>query len=297
MSPEAEQRPELLRHPFRLLRVGNRLVDDALELGRRLLLGRTLEDSRVRLQDLGESPERDALAVGQAPALAPVDQLWLRLDGGEELVDEPALPDPGHPDERHELGRALLAYPGEGVDEQIELSLPPDQRGARLIADVFPKAGTGLDRLPDGYRLRLASGLGRRALAVLDHAGCRVVRRFADEDAVHRRLGLQPRGGVDHVTGDEPALRPHARLERDERLAGVDGDAHLQLALVADPVADRERRTDGALRIVLVCDGRAEDRHDGVADELLDRAAAALELGAQPLVIRPQDRFDVLGVE
>ena len=47
--------------------------------------------------------------------------------------------------------------------------------------------------------------------------------------------------------------------------------------LVARPVADRERRADGALRVVLVHDRRAEDGHDRIADELLDGAAVVLE--------------------
>ncbi len=65
----------------------------------------------------------------------------------------------------------------------------------------------------------------------------------------------------------------------------------------AMPVADRKRRADGALGIVLVRDGRAEHRHHRVADELLDGAAALLELRSQPLVVRPQDRLDVLRIE
>ena len=47
------------------------------------------------------------------------------------------------------------------------------------------------------------------------------------------------------------------------------------------PVADRERGADGPLRVVLVREGRSEQRHHGVADELLDGAAEAFELGPQ----------------
>ena len=43
--------------------------------------------------------------------------------------------------------------------------------------------------------------------------------------------------------------------------------------------------------------GAPKSAIDRVADELLDRAAEALELGAQPLVVRPEHRLDVLGVE
>src|SRR5204863_9173847 len=42
---------------------------------------------------------------------------------------------------------------------------------------------------------------------------------------------------------------------------------------------------------------RAEERHHGVADELLDRAAEALELVAQTLPVRREQPAHVLGVE
>ena len=44
-------------------------------------------------------------------------------------------------------------------------------------------------------------------------------------------------------------------------------------------------------------DRRAEERHHRVADELLHRAAATLELVTQPLVVRRQHRLHVLGIE
>ena len=59
---------------------------------------------------------------------------------------------------------------------------------------------------------------------------------------------------------------------------------------------DRERSADGALGVVLVRGRRAEERHDRVADELLDGAAVALELGADALVVGAQDRLDVLRI-
>ena len=89
-----------------------------------------------------------------------------------------------------------------------------------------------------------------------------------------------------------------ARVERDQRLAGVDGDPHLErVVLLAGPVADRERRADGALGVVLMRDRRAEERHHRVADELLDRTAEALELGPETGVVGRKERADVLGVE
>ncbi len=61
-------------------------------------------------------------------------------------------------------------------------------------------------------------------------------------------------------------------------------------------VADRERSADCALGVVLVRRRRAEERHDRVADELLDGAAVALELRADALVVGAQDRLDVLRI-
>ena len=42
---------------------------------------------------------------------------------------------------------------------------------------------------------------------------------------------------------------------------------------------------------------RAEERHDGVADELLDGAAEPLQLGLHPGVVGREHPADVLGVE
>jgi len=53
----------------------------------------------------------------------------------------------------------------------------------------------------------------------------------------------------------------------------ADGDAHLE-ALLEGGGADCKRCPDGALGVVLVRDGGAEERHHRVANELLDRAAA-----------------------
>jgi hypothetical protein len=134
-------------------------------------------------------------------------------------------------------------------------------------------------------------------LAVLDRLRSRAVRRLADEDPVDRGGGLQPRRRVDDIAGRHPLACLRPRVEVDERLARVHGDAHFELALLGDPVADRQRGADCPLGIVLACNRSTEQRHHRVADELLDRPAPALELVAQPLVVRPEDAGHVLGVE
>ena len=124
------------------------------------------------------------------------------------------------------------------------------------------------------------------------------MRRLPHQDAIDRCRGLQSSGRVHHVPGRHSLALVGSCSERDERLSGIDGDAHLEVRLLLDhPVTDRQRSPDGALGIVLVRDRRAEQRHDGVADELLDRPAVVFELGAEPRVERRQERADILGIE
>ncbi len=70
-----------------------------------------------------------------------------------------------------------------------------------------------------------------------------------------------------------------AALSSRDRVAGGDGGAH------------------GPLRVVLVGERGAEERDDRVADELLDGAAEALELGLDTAVVRREQASDVFGVE
>src|SRR6185436_7601475 len=65
----------------------------------------------------------------------------------------------------------------------------------------------------------------------------------------------------------------------------------------ANPVPDRKRGADGALGVVLVRNGCTEERHHGVADELLHCAAVALQLLAQPGVVGRKRCTDILRVE
>ena len=116
-------------------------------------------------------------------------------------------------------------------------------------------------------------GIGDRRLR-------RIAGRVADE---HRsRLGctLDARGGVDEVAGDH-ALPLGG--ERHRRLAGEDAYAEAQvghgglLRQRLDRVDEIESCPHGPFGVVLPCDGRPPEGHDRVADELLHRAAVALD--------------------
>ena len=62
--------------------------------------------------ELGDRPVRDALAVGQAAA---AEDPSAPIEGGDELMRQPALPDPGLAEDRHEPRPALPRAPAEAV--------------------------------------------------------------------------------------------------------------------------------------------------------------------------------------
>ncbi len=186
----------------------------------------------------------------------------------------------------------------ERSSERVELALAPEERRTSL-PEVDPEARPRLECFPDRDRRRLALGLDRLRLAVVDHVIGRAVGRLADEDAVDRRGRLKAGGGVDRRR-PTPFPRPRRCGHRERSSASPVLTATRNwssLPLLRNPVADRERRTDRALGVVLVRGRSPEERHHRVADELLDSAAEALELLAQMRVVRSEQSADVLGVE
>ena len=188
----------------------------------------------------------------------------------------------------------------DAVEDGDLVDAPEKRRGGRpALAGLRARA----DGEPGADRVRLPLRNDRLCLAEVDEVSRRTVSLLADENRVRRRSGLKARRGIDDVARDHrlPQLRP--RPERDDRLACVNGQAHLQIQLrigrveLSDGAARSEGRAHRTLRIVAVRDRRTEDRHDGVADELLDRPAEGLDLRAQPRVIAVQDPAHVLGIE
>ena len=87
---------------------------------------------------------------------------------------------------------------------------------------------------------------------------------------------------------------------------GVDPDAHAEVEPVyaldvggerLEPFLDRQRRAERPRGVVLVGDRRAEERHDAVTEELVDRPLAAVDGREDHLEDAVHDAVDVLGVE
>ena len=123
----------------------------------------------------------------------------------------------------------------------------------------------------------------------------------AGEHAARRRHRLQSRRHVHDVAHGgvvEAGQRAH------EHLAGVDPDAHLHRRCVAAGGGEQrqrllhpQRRPHGPLGVVLVGDRGAEQRDDGVAEQLVDLAAEGLDVGHEPLEAAVDQALDPLRVE
>ncbi len=84
-----------------------------------------------------------------------------------------------------------------------------------------------------------------------------------------------------------------------EALAGAEGDAaRRELSLVPlERARDAERGVDGAPRVVLMGDRGAEERHDAVAQELVDRALVLVHLGQHELEGPAHEPVHLLGIQ
>ena len=92
-------------------------------------------------------------------------------------------------------------------------------------------------------------------------------------------------------TTTSPLLRPWRTLKVSAR-----SRASSRLIVLERPL-DAERGVHRALRMVLVGDRRAEERHDAVAEELVHRAFVPVHLGQHELERARHQRVHVLGVE
>ena len=156
LGREADEGAQLRLDPVRVAGVREDVGDSASQLLLDAVRGVLLDDAGLGLDDLRERPERYAVAIGEAAALAPRDELRVGIGDARQLVHEAALADSGHPDEREQLRRSFVSRALEGIPNDAELALAADQPRARLVGDVHAEAGVCRLCLPHGDRLRLA---------------------------------------------------------------------------------------------------------------------------------------------
>ena len=156
--------PRLDKPPLAL--VADVLLDGGAELrtgGRGVLL---FEDPGAGTDHLRQRPVRDALAVGQATALMPAHDPLDPIDVLEELPQSLDLPEPASPTTVTIRARALALGRLEGVDDQRQLAIAPNER--RLQPDTATGAAGARDDPERGPCMH-------RLLSALDLMGPRVL--------------------------------------------------------------------------------------------------------------------------
>jgi hypothetical protein len=241
-----------------------------------------VRDAGARLDHRGERPVSHALAVRQRPA----GEDRRALDALDELGDEARLAEPGLAVDGDELRAPVAHRSRECVLEELELRLAPDER--RLH-----RAPGGVEhpkRAPCPQRLAAAADLDRTGVLDLDGAGREPARARAEPDLARRRHLLEARGEVHRLAGRERLIRV---LDHD--LARFDADPRLELELV-DGLHDGEGRANRPFGVVLVGERDAERRHHGIAGELLDGPAEALDALGDPFEVPRHAAADDLGI-
>ena len=265
--------------------------------GRALLV---LDDAGAHPDHLGQRPERDAVAVGEASASMPPDVGGQAVDVLLELPGQPRLADASDADHGHQvrstlIGRGvieLLRQPKLGItagEWRLDLARPhrpADEPNDAHGSPQVDRQGLALHLLgPD--RLVVDRGLGGLHRVVADEHVARLSRR------------LDPRCRVDDVAGNHPLVR---RIQRDGRFAGEDAGAGSErrdadlFSQGLDRLGQLERGPHGPLGVVLVRHRRAPHRHDRIADELLDHAAVAPDQAATGLEVPGQEVANLLRV-
>ena len=301
---EADQAAEQRRPALALLAHLGLLGEELARVFEQLAPGHLrrvgVDDPAAGADHLAQRPEHDAGPVRQAAAGVELRRFGPVAEAALELSQHARLAHARLSHERDEVRDAVALDPLVDRLESRELVVPSDQRRlARRRGAADRVLGGHRQCLPGGHGLGLALQRKRGELLVA-HGGHRGPHRaLADGHAAGPRRALQPSGHVDGVAGDRVAGAHGAR----HHLAGVHAHAQVEVHAGREALVDlphgglhAEAGPHGALGVVLVRDGRAEDGHHVVADVLVHGAAVALDLLAEPHQGAVHERLDGLGV-
>ena len=292
-QPEEMLEPGLDERP--LFRIDHDLGEDGGKLRERLVRRFVLGDACAHPDHLRERPVGDAVSIGETAPSVPPRRFQDAVEVLLELPGKPRLPHAGHRDDGDQVRAALVGGRVEELLGQAELALASDERRLEACGatPTFP-CGDDAERTPQRHRLALPLQCMLAGTHVRDCCFGRALRGVSDKHAPGLRLGLDARSGVDEIAGDH-AL-PFGP-DRDGSLPGEHPGASAQCRIeVGDTGDEVERSADGALGVVLLRDGCAPDGHDRVPDELLDRAAVALDGRAGLLEVAGEQLPGVLRV-
>jgi hypothetical protein len=261
-------------------------------------------DSQERPQQIQHRKERHATTVGRALRLEHLEPACPAVLG--ELPAESALPHASIADDRRRAPAPRLDL-GEQRFEAAEL-LPPthERREAAAPREIEartqrtrPQQSEDADGLTGAFDLHLPEVLQLEEPLDESRGG------FRDQD-------LAAGGEILHASGEphREALRGvvHAKVVADladHDLPGVESRAHRELDTAraellrvdAQALGEVERRVTGATGVVLVGEGRPEERHDPVAGVLVDGAFEAVDALGEDREEAIEDRVPLFGLD
>ena len=215
-----------------------------------------------------------------------------------DLVREPALADTGVAVEEDELRPIASARHLEHVAQRVDLVVAADERRAST-GPAATRWGEHTSRAVRLDRFVAAPDGQQPERFVLDTLTRRGVGRRADDHLAGIGDGLEALCGVDDVAHHR---RFAARAHRaDEHLTGVDPDPHLHGN--ADLLGDQGQRlvhpqggSHRPLGVVLVCDGRPEERDDLVTDDLVEPSTEGREVLDEAFEALVDEPLHLLGI-
>ncbi len=228
----------------------------------------------------------------------PEDGIREPVDVVEELAAQPRLADPRLSGDRHQPCRAALERAVEQLLDQPQVALATDERRIETLLSLRPADPTEHPRRsPQAQWLRLSLDDVLAGVLVRDRGRGQLPGHLVDQHRAGLGHRLDPRGGIDAVSDDQALTRV---LDR-RHLARHDARSRAQARrarLVAEHrhcVDHVQRRSHRPLGVVLAGRGNAPDRHHGVADELLDDTAVAVDDRPRGVEIATQELAHILG--
>ena len=244
-------------------------LDPQLDLGRRQVGGIVGVDPAGVADQPEQGQIRDAGSVGQAAAH---DHGRAILRPPTEFQCQPGLAQARVSGQADRLALTVSRHV-ECAPQLSQLMVPAGER-AQLIPGGDPPCPATQAHDPQRMHGPLFDP-DRRDLLQPEIAAHQSGRPLAHQHCACRRGGLQPSrqyGGV----AERGVVHPEVVTDfpYDDQ-AAVDPDSDLQLR----PRSDAQRRQDRAPGVVLVRDRGPEQRHEPVAEELVDRALVPVHLG------------------
>ena len=243
-------------------------------------------------------------AVGEAPSLevrgAPIGQT------PTELVQQPRLADARLAHDSDQLSASGLGL-AQHVLQNCELSRPAHERAQGSLVAASQRRTARSEANDPERRDGLDLALDRQRGWSLDAnvALHEPARRLAHQNGSGLGVLLEPGGEIRGVA-DRCVVHPEvvADLAYHHR-AGVEPHTHRDAGslatrgsgLLAYGPLDAERGQDGAACMVLVGHRCAEQSHEAVAEELVDRALVAMDFGESEVEEPVQERVHGLGAE